>query len=574
VRKIMTVVLLASFACPAASGATVRYGPLQISGSLATQNLVRHPDVDRYYFIQQRNTLRLQFDLDVIKRGAGQLGFSLPGVKSANFYLLYRPAYDSVFDIMPGGRADVFPYAKGIRSNSLNAFTDSVRDSVRNGNGGLNALREVYLDLALSAIPLSFRIGRQMVVWGETDNFRMLDRVNPLDLTWHAQQESWDEIRIPLWMIKVLYKFGDMGPFRDSFLEGYWGLGDWVPGKQKFLPYPWSTPLEDPFINKATCTDPNNPFTCQHFGFTDGGVPFRRGDYDKNPIDNGQWGARFVFTTPQAVQIGLHYFYNRFSGDDGSLPTFIRAVDQLQPLGGDQIPTNNLIALGEGNLPAKIIYPYVHTVGVSANYSDDEYTEAVYRMETIYEFDLPFSDLHKAQQITNPDCVTTPPGPTCGPAPVVPSGLYGTSNSDMWNGMVAFDRPTWIRAINQRATIFFTGQFFWHYVVTDPLRFVGGLGPTDKVRRWESLITFAASSFFGAGSTDQVLLLIAVDPVNHYNMQAGWKNDYHITNNIILTVFQNYFFVPGFGGAVDEHWNIGGLSKKRDETGIRITQQF
>lgn len=551
--------------------AAERFGPLQVSGSLETQSLLRHPDVDRWSLVQQRNTLRLRFNLDIVKDGAGTLGVSLPGVRSASIFLLYRPVYDSAFDLRPGPRQDVFPYANGITSASMDAFPQSVIDSIRESNAGLNAFRELYLDLALESVPLSFRIGRQMVVWGETDNFRMLDRVNPLDLSWHLQQETWDNIRIPLWIAKALYRFGRIGPLGGSFLEAYWDLGDWVPAKQKFLPYPWSIPTEDSLVNPATCADPSRTLTCRHFGFTDGGVPFRRGDYDKNPIDNGQWGVRWVFDTPPGVQVGLHYFYSRFGGDDGSLPTFVRAVDQTGPT--PFAATNNLIALGEGKLPAEVIYPYVHTVGLSANYSEDQYTRTVYRMETIYELGLPFSDLRKEQKITNPDCLATPPGPTCLLAPEVPSGLRGTTNSDMWNGMIAFDRPTWIRAINRRSTVFLTAQFFWHYMVSDPSRFLGGLGASDKVRRWEALVTLAASTLL-AGGTDQPFVFLGLDPVNHYSMTVGWRNDYFVTNNLIVSVFQNYFLTPGFGGRIDEHWGLGGLLKKRDESGMRVTVQF
>ena len=76
---------------------------------------------------------------------------------------------------------------------------------------------------------LSFRIGKQEVVWGESDNFRLMDRVNPLDVTWHLQQENWVDLRKPLTMIKALYKIGDVDPIHESFLEVYWGLGDWTP---------------------------------------------------------------------------------------------------------------------------------------------------------------------------------------------------------------------------------------------------------------------------------------------------------------------------------------------------------
>jgi len=34
--------------------ATQKFGPLEISGNLQSQELVRHPDWDQYQFIQQR----------------------------------------------------------------------------------------------------------------------------------------------------------------------------------------------------------------------------------------------------------------------------------------------------------------------------------------------------------------------------------------------------------------------------------------------------------------------------------------------------------------------------------------
>ena len=34
--------------------------------------------------------------------------------------------------------------------------------------------------------------------------------------------------------------------------------------------------------------------------------------------------------------------------------------------------------------------------------------------------------------------------------------------------MIAFDRPTWVRPLNKKSTVFFTGQFFWHYLVNNP----------------------------------------------------------------------------------------------------------
>ena len=50
--------------------------------------------------------------------------------------------------------------------------------------------------------------------------------------------------------------------------------------------------------------------------------------------------------------------------------------------------------------------------------------------------------------------------------------------------------------------------------------------------------------------------------------------DYYITPRLIVRLAQNYFFVPGFGGQVDESWGLGGLYRKRDETVVRMTYQF
>ena len=129
------------------------------------------------------------------------------------------------------------------------------------GNEGLDALRfendlrEFYIDMKFRGVPLSIRAGRQQVVWGETDNFRMLDRINSLNLTWHFQQEipapafGWDEIRRPFWMFKFLYDLGNVWKFSQSFLEWYWNPGDWLPAKQAFLPRPWGLPFYNSLTN-------------------------------------------------------------------------------------------------------------------------------------------------------------------------------------------------------------------------------------------------------------------------------------------------------------------------------------
>lgn len=67
---------------------------------------------------------------------------------------------------------------------------------------------ELYLDLDVSK-SIHTRVGRQFVVWGETDIFRLLDIVNPQDSSWISSGAMpLEDTRIPNWMAKVSKTFG------------------------------------------------------------------------------------------------------------------------------------------------------------------------------------------------------------------------------------------------------------------------------------------------------------------------------------------------------------------------------
>jgi len=510
------------------------YGPLQITGNVQSQTLLRSRSMDNWTFVQNRNTLRLRLDYEWMKNGRFIDRWDVPWVKNSTLYLLYRGIYDSVYDIAPGGNLyDIDNNPAG----SINSLSGDRRDALKFQND----LREAYVDLEFRDIPLSLRLGKQQVVWGETDNFRMLDRANPLDLTWHQVYESWDDLRRPLWMIKALWKVGYLGPLSDSFIETYWNPGDWYPAKQGFLPdYPWGIPFADPLAPAFSA-----------FGWTGyayGTKPFQQGNYSRDPGDNSQVGVRFSAVTPQGVQFTLNYFYQRWAGDDGTNSAGFAALTNW-----DQINA----ALARNQAPIEYIAPYVHTVGGSLNYSEDTYTETVYRLETVYDFGVPFSDRDK-------------------PSPLAP-GLYGVTKRNMWKGMLAWDRPTWIRVLNRKNTFFFSGQWFWHYLDKKP-SFIGGLDPTgqdrDNIRRWEMVFTLLASTYYVNGTVIPTLAY-GVDPMNSWNMFAGWSVDYYVTNELIARLGQNYFLAAGAGSMpAFETWSLGGLNRGRSETVLRLTYQF
>jgi hypothetical protein len=74
--------------------------------------------------------------------------------------------------------------------------------------------------------PLFLRVGRQNLSWGETDAFRLLDVINPLDASFGGFLVSLDERRVPLDMARVVYGLGSRGPFSELNLEAYGVLDD------------------------------------------------------------------------------------------------------------------------------------------------------------------------------------------------------------------------------------------------------------------------------------------------------------------------------------------------------------
>jgi hypothetical protein len=108
-----------------------------------------------------------------------------------------------------------------------------------------NRLFLAFIDFEVG--DLFVRFGRQNLVWGETDVFRLLDNINPVDNSFGGFFIDLDERRVPLNMLRGSYFLGSLGPLDQIFLEGYGVLDNtvaFIPG----APYgsPWSTPLGPP----------------------------------------------------------------------------------------------------------------------------------------------------------------------------------------------------------------------------------------------------------------------------------------------------------------------------------------
>ena len=194
--------------------------------------------------------------------------YDIPFIDRSKLFILWRGVYDSIYDTTPGFiEKDGHPRARRTSGERRLRLRDPepTRHRPRGSSPSAgsparsatrlkfeNTLREAYVDLKFRGIPLSVRAGKQQIVWGETDNFRMLDRANTLDLTWHFQQEipppafGWDEIRRPFWMLKFLYDLGDVVEALAELPRVVLEPGRLVPGEAGLPAAPVGPPLLQP----------------------------------------------------------------------------------------------------------------------------------------------------------------------------------------------------------------------------------------------------------------------------------------------------------------------------------------
>lgn len=91
-------------------------------------------------------------------------------------------------------------------------------------SGRLYPFRELYVDATVG--DWWFRVGKQQIVWGKTDFFRMQDLVNPVDFGQHFFFDSFEDIRIPQWIASAQWKFGNVGPTTDNAIQLVWNFDE------------------------------------------------------------------------------------------------------------------------------------------------------------------------------------------------------------------------------------------------------------------------------------------------------------------------------------------------------------
>jgi len=99
-------------------------------------------------------------------------------------------------------------------------------------NDRLDFIREAFVVAKMPAgegRSWNFQLGKQQVVWGRTDLFRVLDVINPVDYSRNNIYDELQDIRIPMWIFTAEYRMGATETFDDTNVQFVWNFDKFRP---------------------------------------------------------------------------------------------------------------------------------------------------------------------------------------------------------------------------------------------------------------------------------------------------------------------------------------------------------
>lgn len=366
--------------------------------------------------------------------------------------------FDVTRDLMLGVTVRGFYDAKWDLDGSLQTGFNSDSNDMKTYPDGEKLeydidLREYYFKWYVGNI--TAKVGRQQIVWGEADAFRISDIINPLDFsrdfTTSLYGLGWEDIRIPQRMIQIVYAVPESAHQFEVELvinpEDFRADQKVLPYAESFYVFPQNTGSSNwppsSVLPLATSSSEDTAFTSAV----------------KNAYDNAEHsfsgGARLrgVFS---GWDLHLFYYHQRWQSAVISAPSTFTGLSLPSPPGPFPVPVD----FWDNEWGLKMHFPRVDTIGGSFNYFHDP-SGAVIRGECGYVIDEPFTGMHQGLHDT---------GIPAGPSNLLvswdnwfmPDVIY----KDTFHYMLGFDRPTWIPFLNETSTFFISGQFY-HKIIMD-----------------------------------------------------------------------------------------------------------
>lgn len=302
-------------------------------------------------------------------------------------------------------------------------------------NDRLDFIRELYVDASLPTADggdWSFRLGKQQVIWGRTDLFRVLDVINPVDYSRHNIYDELEDIRIPMWMLTAEKHFGATETFDDLNFQVVWNFDKFRPSKLGQGGSPYAILDAGSFFRAMkNCWD--NGCTVANFagGATATDFPahvigIRQANLPDWSLKNTQLGVKL-----EGEYKGMGFSLNALTYRS-QLPVLRGGVPADNPFTTPTIESQvwpYLIAFD-------IDFPRVNLVGGSLDFYVDS-IKSVFRFEAAYTSGEEFANTLRPRLFSENNVLRT---------------------------VVGWDRNTFIPFLNERRAFLLSAQVFWQHI--------------------------------------------------------------------------------------------------------------
>lgn len=306
-------------------------------------------------------------------------------------------------------------------------------------NDRLDFIREAYVRKSVQlddGKELFLKIGKQQVVWGRTDLFRVLDVVNPVDYSRNNIYDELQDIRIPMWIAQAEWRMGPSESMQDRNLQLIWNFDKFRPNNLGQCGSPnaildagcFFRGMKSLWENGGTVANFANLGAANNLiatNFGPGQIGLNEINLPDWSLDNTQIGAKFEGVTQEGLAFSLNALYYR---------------SQLPSLHGGKRSTNGFTGVYRENNPYLISFdmefPRVKLLGGSLDFQS-EALGAAFRVEGAMSWGEEFANTARPE-------------------------LY--SSNKVWRSVIGIDRPTFIPFINPHRTTLISAQLFWQHI--------------------------------------------------------------------------------------------------------------
>lgn len=323
----------------------------------------------------------------------------------------------------------------------LDGYMDKTENGLRFSefNDNWDFIREFYMDANMdldSGTMLNLKVGKQQIVWGRTDLFRVLDIINPVDFSRNNIYDELEDIRIPLWSVAAEWQYGANDVFEDINFQLVWvfdepranNLGQGGEPNAILDAGSFFRGMNNCWENGCTVANFAGGASATDFGPHQIGI--RKANVPSWSLANTQYGFKI-----EGVYQDIGFSVNAFS-----------YLSQLPSLRGGIPATNSFTGETDTVFPYLIAFdidfPRITMLGGSLDlYSDS--VDSAFRVETSYSTGEEFANTLKPR-------------------------LF--SESDVFRWVLGVDKNVFFRSINKNKAFLFSFQTFGQHILDHEIK--------------------------------------------------------------------------------------------------------